>query len=83
VSVLKNLISIFTDAGDVVIDPVSGSGTTLRACAELNRNCYGFEIKKEFVKKAKEQMLSEIQCDLFSDYSYKMRYGDKQNGAKP
>ncbi len=60
VNLLKRLIEIFTDEGDVVIDPVAGSGSTLRACAELNRNCYGFEIKKDFYKKANEQMLSNI-----------------------
>ena len=36
VSLLKRLIEIFTDEGDVVIDPCAGSGTTLRACMELN-----------------------------------------------
>lgn len=61
VNLLKQLIKIFTDEGDVVIDPVAGSGSTLRACAELNRNCYGFEIKKEFVNSAKNRMLSNIQ----------------------
>lgn len=60
IPVLKKLIEIFTDEGDVVIDPVAGSGTTLRACAELNRSCYGFEIKKDFYKKAKEEMLVNI-----------------------
>lgn len=65
VCVLKRLIEIFTDKGDVVIDPVAGSGSTLRACAELGRNCYGFEIKKNFVKEAKEKMLSTIQQELF------------------
>ena len=67
VSLLKQLIQIFTDEGDVVIDPVAGSGSTLRACAELNRNCYGFEIKKNFYKEAKEKMLSNItvQTSLF------------------
>lgn len=67
VSLLKQLIEIFTDEYDVVIDPVAGSGTTLRACAELNRSCYGFEIKKDFYNKAKEKMLSniEIQDSLF------------------
>lgn len=59
VNVLKKLIEIFTDEGDVVIDPVAGSASTLRACAELNRNCYGFEIKKDFYKNAKEKMISE------------------------
>lgn len=60
VKVLKELIKIFTDEGDVVIDPVAGSGSTLRACAELNRSGYGFEIKKDFCKKAGEQMLKNI-----------------------
>lgn len=60
VGLLKRLIEIFTDEGDVVIDPVAGSGSTLRAAAELNRSAYGFEIKKDFCKAAKEQMLKNI-----------------------
>ena len=56
---LKRLIEIFTDEGDVVIDPVAGSASTLRACAELGRNAYGFEIKKDFYNQAKEKMISE------------------------
>lgn len=63
--VLKELIEIFTDKGDVVIDPCAGSGTTLRACAELGRSAYGFEIKKEYCKLAKEKMLSEVQQSIF------------------
>lgn len=58
VNVLKRLIEIFTDEGDVVIDPCAGSGTTLRACMEMNRNSYGFEIVKEFYNKANEEMLT-------------------------
>lgn len=57
VSLLKRLIEIFTDEGDVVIDPCAGSATTLRACQELNRNSYGFEIDKKFYSDAKEKML--------------------------
>lgn len=60
VGLLKRLIEIFTDEGDVIIDPVAGSGSTLRAAAELNRSAYGFEIKKDFCKAAKEQMLKDI-----------------------
>jgi len=51
-NVLKNLIQVFTDEGDVVIDPVAGSANTLRASYELNRPSYGFEIKKNFYKDA-------------------------------
>lgn len=64
VAVLKQLISIFTDEGDVVIDPVAGSGTTLRACRELNRSSYGFEISKDFYRKAKEEMLVVVEPEF-------------------
>ncbi len=64
IPVLKQLIQIYTDIGDVVIDPVAGSGSTLRACAELNRSCYGFEIKKEFYNKSKNLMLSDVNMAL-------------------
>ena len=57
VAILKQLIEIFTDEGDVVIDPCAGSGTTGRASMELKRHFYGFEIGKEFCKRAKEEML--------------------------
>lgn len=57
VNLLKTLIRIFTDPGDVVIDPCAGSGSTLRACVETGRTCYGFEVDKHFYKLAKEKML--------------------------
>jgi len=57
VEVLKRLIEVFTDEGDVVIDPCAGSGTTLRACMETKRNSYGFEIERKFYNDAKSQML--------------------------
>jgi len=58
VNVLKQLIEIFTDEGDVVVDPCAGSGTTLRASYELNRPSFGFEIEKEFYNKSKETILN-------------------------
>ena len=57
VKLLKRLIEIFTDPGDVVIDPCFGSCSTGRASMETGRSFYGFEINKEFYKKAKEEML--------------------------
>ena len=62
---LKKLIRIFTDEGDVVIDPVAGSGVTLKAAAETNRNSYGFEVDRNFFREAKEKMLKNIQYSLF------------------
>lgn len=61
IELLKKLIEIFTDIGDVVIDPCCGSGSTIIAAERLNRKAYGFEIKKEFYLKANEWLLSEKQ----------------------
>ena len=59
VYLLKRLIEIFTDEGDVVIDPVAGSGTTLRAAYELKRHSFGFEVDRKFYNDAKEKMISD------------------------
>src|SRR5690625_2186835 len=60
IPVLKRLIEIFTDVGDVVIDSVAGSGSTLMAAAELNRHASGFAIKKDMCNEAKDNMLRQI-----------------------
>ncbi|MBR1775442.1 MAG: site-specific DNA-methyltransferase, partial [Bacteroidales bacterium] len=60
VPLLEYLIKLFTDEGDVVIDPVAGSGTTLIAAARQNRKAYGFEIKKDFFAKASELINTEL-----------------------
>lgn len=72
VSILKQLIEIFTDEGDTIIDPCAGSGTTLRAAHELNRNSYGFEISRDIYNKSINQMLNfenknslDGQCSMF------------------
>lgn len=57
VSVLKRLIEICTDPGDVVIDPCFGSGSTARAAREMGRHFYGFEINKEYYQRAKNEMI--------------------------
>lgn len=67
IPLLKKLINIFTDEGDVIIDPCAGSGTTLKAAAELNRNSYGFEIDKKFYNLAQTKMLSSIQTSFLLD----------------
>lgn len=67
VTLLKRLIEIFTDEYDVVIDPVAGSGTTLKAAKELNRSSYGFEVSKEFYKRAKNEMLSTTQTYIYQN----------------
>lgn len=65
ISILENLIEIFTDKGDVVIDPCAGSGTTLLAAANCGRRAYGFEIKKDFYKSATTIIMPLVYKKLF------------------
>lgn len=43
----------------------AGSGSTLYAAIQTDRQAYGFEIKKDFYKAAKSKMLKNIQKKLF------------------
>jgi site-specific DNA-methyltransferase (adenine-specific) len=65
VALLEYLIEIFTDEGDVVIDPVCGSGSTLIAAHRKNRSAYGFEIKKDFYKNAKELIAESVDYEKY------------------
>ena len=65
VPLLERLIELFTDAGDTVIDPCAGSGTTLLAAAQCGRKAYGFEIKKNFYTDANKIILSRMQPRMF------------------
>jgi site-specific DNA-methyltransferase (adenine-specific) len=64
-ALLRRLIEIFTDKGDVVIDPCAGSGTTLLAAMQCGRKAYGFEIKKNYCMEASESILRIVQKTMF------------------
>jgi len=65
VPLLERLIEIFTDKGEVVIDPCAGSGSTLLAAAHTHRKAYGFEIKKDFFKESNAKLLSAYSQNIF------------------
>ncbi|AWR15505.1 site-specific DNA-methyltransferase [Corynebacterium diphtheriae] len=64
VPLLEQLVRIFTDPGDVVIDPCAGSGSTLVAAENLDRKAYGFEIKKEFCEGFEKRMKNSVTMSL-------------------
>jgi site-specific DNA-methyltransferase (adenine-specific) len=49
-------IKLFTEEGDVVLDPFIGSGTTALACIELNRHYIGIELVENYYKLALENV---------------------------
>jgi len=71
IKLLEKLINIFTDEGDVIIDPVAGSGSTLIAAGNLNRKAYGFEIKKDFFKMANAWIKeNQLEKEEIKKYGY-------------
>lgn len=42
--IIYNLIKRYTEPGDIVLDPMAGSGTTIDVCKEENRNCIAYDI---------------------------------------
>ncbi|MDL1955780.1 MAG: site-specific DNA-methyltransferase [Candidatus Desulfofervidus auxilii] len=66
----KRCIKLFSFVGDTVLDPFLGSGSTLIACALLNRKGIGVEIDKNYCKLAKNRLIKEAniyQKKLWSD----------------
>lgn len=63
VKLLEKLIKIFTDEGEVVIDPVAGSGSSIIAAMNCNRSGYGFEIKKGYYNEA-NKMINDRKLEI-------------------
>jgi site-specific DNA-methyltransferase (adenine-specific) len=76
--VLKNLIEIFTDPGDVIIDPCAGSGVTLLAAEQLGRKSYGFEIKKEFIDGFNAKLAANVQTTIFQQEAKQIQQSKAQ-----
>ncbi len=49
IALAKKVISLFTHEGELVLDPFVGSGTTLLAAQDLNRNSVGFDLQKKYI----------------------------------
>jgi site-specific DNA-methyltransferase (adenine-specific) len=83
VKLLERIIELFTDEGDVVIDPCAGSGSSIVAAINKKRKAYGFEINKQFYRDAKkwvdrcENINKEIKDKGFSPTL--MKYQTNQN----
>ncbi|MDD5605604.1 MAG: site-specific DNA-methyltransferase [Dehalococcoidales bacterium] len=54
---IKRLIEVSSNPGDIVLDPFLGSGTTLRACRETGRDCIGFEKDKKYESIIRERAM--------------------------
>lgn len=58
----KRLIKMFSFVGETVFDPFTGSGTTLLAAKNLDRNSIGYEINRDFAPIIKEKLCTDQMC---------------------
>lgn len=73
----KWFIKLFTEPGDIVLDPFIGSGTTALAAIQLGRNYIGIDSKSEFVQISKDR-LSEIQMHIPQIAEDEYKYNDQE-----
>ena len=64
VKLLKHLISMATNKGDVVLDPFMGVGSTGAAAMELGRKFIGIELDKEYYEAARQRLDPEYALDM-------------------
>ena len=55
-ALLEYLINTYTNEGDVVLDNCMGSGSTMVACANTNRNGIGIELDDKYFMIAKQRL---------------------------
>ncbi len=57
---IERMVLASTGEEDLVLDPFSGSGTTLRVCQQLNRNAIGIEINPAYVQMTKDRLAADF-----------------------
>lgn len=63
----RRLIKMFTFAGDTVLDPFLGSGTTVKVAIDLGRQGVGYEINESFVSLIEDKLGVKNKLPIFSD----------------
>jgi len=81
--IIWNLIQRYTKEGDLVVDPMSGSGTTVDVCKDENRKVIGYDIaprRKDIIKNdARKIPLEDNSVDFVfidSPYSDNIKYSN-------
>lgn len=53
---IERMVLASSNEGNTVLDPFSGSGTTLRVCQQYGRNCVGFELNPDYVEMTEKRL---------------------------
>ncbi|HOH97365.1 MAG TPA: DNA methyltransferase [Candidatus Cloacimonadota bacterium] len=60
ISLAKKIIALFSHQGELVVDPFVGSGTTLVAAQDLNRNSIGFDLNSNYIELCNERLAQQV-----------------------
>jgi len=58
--VLERIIRVSSNAGDLVVDPFSGSGTTCCVAARLGRKYLGIDLSEKYVKESRRRIAETL-----------------------
>ncbi|MCZ7610997.1 MAG: site-specific DNA-methyltransferase [Ignavibacterium sp.] len=67
----KRLIQMFSYWNDWILDPFLGSGSTMKAANELERNCLGIELNPDFLERIKRKVKVN-QSDIFQENNFEI-----------
>jgi len=56
----ESILAVFSDPGDLILDPFLGSGTTAVVAKKLNRKCIGIEIEEKYCEIAANRCRQEV-----------------------
>jgi len=59
ISLTRKCIELFTHKGELVVDPFVGSGTTLIAARDTNRNAVGFDLNPKYIELCYQRLSQE------------------------
>ncbi len=60
-AIIERMILASSDEGDLVVDPFSGSGTTMRVCQQLNRESIGIELNHDYILQSQKRLNSPFE----------------------
>ena len=84
----KRLIKMFSFVNETILDPFTGSGTTLLAAKNLDRNSIGYEINPDFIPIIQEKIginefnLSNSEYKIFKQENNNSNYNIENKGKK-
>jgi DNA modification methylase len=65
IALAKRIIELFTHTGELVLDPFVGTGTTLVAAQDLDRNAIGFDLQDKYIEIAQRRLAQTDRSPLF------------------